>query len=506
MLAHRMTGKTLAELLQGIVDVPAALDVELSGVHLDSQRIEPGYLFLALSGSQVHGIDYAADAVSRGAVAVLYEPTDGPLDARISAIAVPVLAVPELGRRASLLAARFYDHPSEALFTAGVTGTDGKTSCSHFIAQALNQAGQPCGVIGTLGFGLLDDLQSSLNTTPDPVTLQAELAAIKQRGASAVAMEVSSHALDQSRAAAVAFDLAVLTNLGRDHLDYHGDMTAYAEAKRRLFEQPGLRTAILNVDDPFGRELMATLVGRVGTVAYSLDSRLINSPCGDHWIAARSISMTAAGLSLEVSSSWGRGLVQTGLMGHFNAANLLAALAVLLSKGMGLPDALVALSGVRPVAGRMERLGGGEQSLVVVDYAHTPMALEQVLLALRPHCKEQLWCVFGAGGDRDAGKRPLMGEVAERLADRVWITDDNPRYEDSTAIVMDILRGFRRPDSAYVERDRATAIRRAIEAAGKDDVVLIAGKGHEAYQLVAGQRIPFSDREYALQVLAERTA
>ncbi len=506
MTAPKILGKRLGELLRGLYKVPPSADLEVSSLVLDSRKVTQGSLFLALSGHQTHGLEFAKEAVRQGAVAVVYEPVAEHSDDLVSELNVPVFSVTDLSSKTSLIAARFYDDPSRDMFTVGITGTDGKTSCSHFMAQALQKVGLPCGVIGTLGYGLLGDLHEALNTTPDPVTLQQELADVAQLGAKAVTMEVSSHALAQARAAAVHFDVAVLTNLGRDHLDYHGNLEAYASAKRKLFECEGLKAAVLNVDDAFGRELMDMLIGRVQRVAYSLDLKQVQALKAEHWVAARSVNMTSLGLELEIESSWGKGVVQTGLMGHFNASNLMATLAVLLVKGMILPDALVALSAVQPVAGRMDKIGGDGQPLVVIDYAHTPMALEQVLLALRPHCKEQLWCVFGAGGDRDAGKRPLMGEVVERLADHVWITDDNPRYEDSTAIVMDILRGFKKPDAAYVERDRGTAIRRAIEAAGKDDVVLIAGKGHEEFQLVAGKRIPFNDRECALQVLREGRA
>lgn len=503
MAAQAMQERHLGELLQGVCDIPSHVDLSVAGIALDSRRVEPGFVFLALAGTQSHGLAFASDAVAQGASVVLYEPADEPLGEFIDSLSVPVFAVDRLGSMASLIAARFFDEPSRALFTVGITGTDGKTSCSHFIAQALQQVGVSSGLLGTLGYGLLDQLQPAINTTPDPVTLQQELAVMRDAGAKAVAMEVSSHALDQARAAAVQFDVAVLTNLGRDHLDYHGDIAAYAGAKRKLFDSECLQAAVLNVDDAFGRELMEALAGRVQRVAYSLNADEITAPSAEHWIAARSVSLTAQGLELSIDSSWGQGVVQTGLMGQFNASNLLATLAVLLVKGLILPDALVALSAIKPVAGRMEKLGGGEQPLVVVDYAHTPMALEQVLLALRPHCKGELVCVFGAGGDRDEGKRPLMGEVVERLADRVWITDDNPRFEDSTTIVMDILKGFKKADRAYVVRERETAIRRAIQSASADDVILIAGKGHEEFQLVEGERIPFSDRACVQQVLEE---
>ena len=494
-------GVRLSELLEGLARVPAGTDLEVSGLALDSRAVSAGDLFLAVAGGQAHGLEYATQAVAAGAVAVAWEPTPD-LDEAAPALRelpVPAVAVEGLGARVSEIAGRFYGHPSADLFMVGVTGTDGKTSCSHFIAQALG-GGEPCGLVGTLGYGLYGRLRQGTHTTPDPVRLQAELAEIRDQGAAAAVMEVSSHALDQHRAAAVRFDVAVLTNLGRDHLDYHGTLAAYAEAKGRLFRHAGLKAAVLNLDDAFGRELLAALPDGVEGLGYSLTPG--GARAAGRWLEAE-VTSDGEGLHLAIASDQGQGELRVRLLGRFNASNLLAALGVLLVRGLEFDEALARLRQVRTVPGRMEVFGGGRQPLVVVDYAHTPQALEQVLQALREHCRGQLWCIFGAGGDRDPGKRPLMGAVAERLADHVMITDDNPRHEDATRIVMDILDGMQAPDAAYIERDRGQAIARVLAFTGPGDVVLVAGKGHEEFQLVGDERIPFSDRRHVQILLGE---
>lgn len=501
----------LSQLLHGLARVAPGQEVTVRGLALDSRQVRPGTLFLAVAGRHVHGVDFVADAIAAGAAAIAWEPTDavtedsGPL----RAAPVPVVAVEQLGRRAGEIAARFYGHPSRDMFVVGITGTDGKTSCSHFIAQALHAGSDRCGVIGTLGYGFYGALRPGLHTTPDALTLQRELAALRNGAARAVVMEVSSHALDQGRAAGVAFDVAVLTNLSRDHLDYHGDEASYAAAKRRLFLAPDLGAAVLNLDDTFGRALYAELPAALPVVAYALEHAEvagIDRP-NTRWLAAAQVVASTAGLSIGIDGSWGEGRLDVALLGRFNAGNLLAALAVLLIRGVPFEAALERLARVQTVPGRMEPFGGGaDQPLVVVDYAHTPRALEQVLKALREHCSGNLWCVVGAGGERDAGKRPLMGAIAERLADYVVLTDDNPRHEDATQIVMDILTGIEDPDAIYVQRDRAAAIAQAIGNSAPGDVVLVAGKGHEDYQQVGDERLPFSDRDTVRTLLSEGCA
>jgi len=496
-------GVMLADLLAGLAQVGPAQNVLVRSLALDSRELEPGALFLAVAGTRQHGIEFAAEAEARGATAVAWEPVDDIDEAHpaLRELDLPAVAVPQLGRFVSEIAARFHGHPSRDLFVAGVTGTDGKTSVASFIAQALNTEGAPCGLLGTLGYGLYDRLAAGAHTTPDAVRLQQELAALKAAGATAVAMEVSSHALAQHRADAVAFDVAVLTNLSRDHLDYHGSVDAYAAAKQRLFRMPGLRHAVLNLDDPLGQRLLEAADMTAEPLAYGLERRSLPDSVRQLW--ATEVSASTDGLRLALDGSWGRGQLEVRLLGRFNASNLLAAASVLLAHGLAFEDVLDRLARLQTVPGRMEPFGGGNRPLVVVDYAHTPRALEQALLALRPHAQGKLWCLFGAGGERDRGKRPLMGEIAERLADHLVITDDNPRHEDATAIVMDILDGMRQPDAAYVERDRARAIARAITAAHPGDLVLVAGKGHEDYQLIGDQRLHFSDREQVLRCLQE---
>ena len=497
----------LSDLLHGLAPVSAAQNVAVAGIALDSRDVRPGYLFLAVAGQRVHGVDFVGAALAAGAVAVAWEPTESVDDDNeaLRGVAVPVVSVEQLSRHVSLVAARFYGHPSQDMFVVGVTGTDGKTSCTHFIAQAMHTSAAACGLIGTLGYGVYGALRAGLHTTPDALTLQRELAALRDTGAAAVAMEVSSHGLDQGRAASVDFDVAVLTNLSRDHLDYHGSQSAYAEAKRRLFTLDGLGCAVLNLDDAFGQTLYAELPATLPIVAYALNPEALRSSArpNTRWLAARSIVSSGRGMDIAIDGSWGGGELRTGLLGRFNVSNLLAALAVLLIRGIGLNDALRRLAQVRTVPGRMEAFGGdGQRPLVVVDYAHTPRALEQVLTALREHCAGHLWCVVGAGGERDVGKRPLMGAIAERLADHVLLTDDNPRHEDATQIVMDILAGMENADAVYVQRNRAEAIAQAIANSGPGDIVLVAGKGHEDYQQIGDRRLPYSDREQVMALLA----
>ncbi|MDE2089153.1 MAG: UDP-N-acetylmuramoyl-L-alanyl-D-glutamate--2,6-diaminopimelate ligase [Gammaproteobacteria bacterium] len=496
-LVHR-----LSDLLAGFAAVDPARDRDVRGLANDSRRVRPGDLFLARAGQRTHGLDFLREALQAGAVAVAWEPLGAAPNGQRSwqppapDPRVPMFGIEGLGGKIGVIADRFYAHPSRALFVIGITGTDGKTSCSQFLAQALSGDLERCGVIGTLGYGLYGQLQAAAHTTPDALTLQSLLADMRDRGVRRVVMEVSSHSLEQERVSGVAFDVAVLTNLTRDHLDYHGDQAAYARAKRRLFETPGLHYAVINADDAFGRELLSALPAEVRAYGYSLD------PAGGAQVRSADLRMTDTGFEMYVVTPWGEGRLRSGLLGRFNAGNLLAALSVLLIMDVPLPEALQRLGRTATVPGRMERFGGGPgRPLVVVDYAHTPEALSQVLQELRRHCTGELWCVFGCGGERDAGKRPLMGAGAERHADRVVVTDDNPRHEDPTQIVIDILLGMRDPDAAYIRRERGQAIAFAIEQARPGDVVLVAGKGHEEYQLIGDRTLSFSDRERVAELL-----
>jgi len=489
-----MAPQRLDALLAGMAgDVPS---VTIRGLALDSRAVGAGELFLAYRGGHRHGLEFAHEAVARGAAAVAWDDADSAPD-----MPVPAVRVPGLAERVGEIAARFYGHPSRSLFVTGVTGTDGKTSCCHILAQAMTHLSGACGYMGTLGYGFLPELEEASHTTPDPVRLQGWLARLRAAGADSVGMEVSSHALAQARADAVTFDTAVLTNIGRDHLDYHGDMGAYVAAKRRLFEMPGLRAVILNGDDDYGQRWLDELPADRVRVVYGLETDELRGKA-DHWLTARDVLAQPQGLALDIATSWGDVRLQSRLLGRFNAYNLLATLAVLLMRGYAPDAAAAALERVDTVPGRMEPVAvTNGHPLVVVDYAHTPGALEQALRALCEHVPGRVHCVFGCGGDRDPGKRPLMGEVAARYADDVWLTDDNPRGEDPAAIVAQIRNGMPTDAAVAIQHDRAAAIAAAIGAAGPGDGVLIAGKGHENVQIVDGRRRPFNDREQARRAL-----
>ncbi|HHH45043.1 MAG TPA: UDP-N-acetylmuramoyl-L-alanyl-D-glutamate--2,6-diaminopimelate ligase [Gammaproteobacteria bacterium] len=491
----RLAGIALSGLLEGLCsDHSAVAEITISGLATDSRCVQPGDLFLAGQGLQVHGLAHAEQALQRGAIAVAWEPVDDPGIRQLAAkLTVPVIAVPGLAQKTGLIADRFYAHPSRDLHVIGVTGTDGKTSVSHFIAQALSTEQRPCGLLGTLGYGVYGALQTPTHTTPDAVRLHAEFAQLRDRGVRQVAMEVSSHALHQRRTAGVDFDTAILTHLSRDHLDYHGSIEAYAEAKRRLFASEGLDCAVLNVADGFGRGLAAELKHRLRVIAWQAAPGGAARSYPD-WIELQQVRALEKGIALELDSSQGPARFECALLGAFNAENLLAALGALLASGLALQAAVERLARVTTVPGRMELFARAGAPRVVVDYAHTPHALETALQALRPHCKGELVCVFGAGGDRDPGKRPQMGTLAERYADRVILTSDNPRSEDPGHILDQILQGFEQPQRAVRISDRAAAIAAAIREAAPDDLVLVAGKGHEDYQQTGTQRLAFSDR------------
>jgi UDP-N-acetylmuramoyl-L-alanyl-D-glutamate--2,6-diaminopimelate ligase len=484
----------LSELLPDVPDVPA--DLAVTGLVQDSRAIRPGDAFVAIAGFGAHGLNFVDVAKQAGVAAILFEPP-APVDIPAPADAI---AVPNLRARLGELGDRFHDHPSQAMTVVGVTGTNGKTSTVQLLTQAWALRGMRNGSIGTLGAGLYGEVVPTGFTTPLVLQLHALLAQLRDAGAQAVAMEVSSHALDQGRVDGVHFDVAVFTNLTRDHLDYHGDMQAYGAAKAKLLAWPGLRTAVVNLDDAYGRELRAALPA--GTHTIGLSSRGAQAD-----VRAENVVLDAAGIGFDLIVGDERASVQSPLLGRFNVDNLLAVAGALHALG-GNADAIAStLSRLQPVAGRMNRLGGDHaMPLVVIDYAHTPDALEQALSSLRAHAQGRLVCVFGCGGERDVGKRPQMAAIAEAGADLVIVTDDNPRGEDGDTIVADILKGFSRPDAVLVQRDRAAAIARAIGTASASDIVLIAGKGHEPYQEVAGVRHPFDDTAVARALLQERRA
>ncbi|MEO8958382.1 MAG: UDP-N-acetylmuramoyl-L-alanyl-D-glutamate--2,6-diaminopimelate ligase [Rudaea sp.] len=410
----------------------------------------------------------------------------------------PIVWIDGLREQVGEIAARFFDHPSAALQVIGVTGTNGKTSTVQLLACALQLLGARAATIGTLGAGLVGEIVAAQRTTPDAVSVHALLAQFRDAGASHVAMEVSSHALDQGRVNGVDFDVAVFTNLSRDHLDYHGSMQAYGAAKAKLFAWPGLRCAVIDSDDAFGRELSANLPAGVRRLRYALDDTYAE-------ITAANVHSDGNGLTFVLRTPWGEGNVHSSLLGRFNIYNLLGVAGCLGTLGYDFAQIPDVLSRLQPVSGRMSRLGGNATTpLIVIDYAHTPDALEQALENLRNHCAGQLICVFGCGGERDQGKRPLMGEIAERLADWIIVTDDNPRAENGDVIVAQIVAGLKRPKNASIQRDRAAAIATAVRAAGPGDVVLIAGKGHEPYQEVAGIKHAFDDIKVAQNALEAR--
>lgn len=463
----------------------AHADIMVSALVLDSRQLRPGMAFVALKGQQRDGRDFIDAVIAAGAVAVLAE-QDAALPQHEIRQGIPVLSIADLAQQLGVIAARFFDQPSSAQTVFAVTGTNGKTSVAHFIAAAQQHLGNKSALLGTLGNGLYGALEKSTHTTPDACQLQAWLAQFRAQGASHVALEASSHGLEQGRLNGTAIKVAVFTNLSRDHLDYHGDMEQYAAAKEILFRWPGLAAAVLNADDAAAVRYRAVLAPELRVLTYSL--------YGDSAADVRVLDLqpSLTGMILTVSTPAGDCALQLPLLGRFNASNVLAVLSALLVCDIPLADISEALRHMRPVPGRMECFAG-EHPTVVVDYAHTPDALEKVLSALREHVESELVCVFGCGGDRDRGKRALMGEVAVRLADRVIITSDNPRSEHPEAIVADILVGA--GETAKVELDRREAIAAAIAAAGRHDIVLIAGKGHEDYQEVVGVRHPFSDVE-----------
>jgi UDP-N-acetylmuramoyl-L-alanyl-D-glutamate--2,6-diaminopimelate ligase len=484
--------RPLADLTAGFVDVPAGIVV--SDLTLDSRAVSPGSLFLACKGRTHHGLRFAGQAVARGARAVLFEGSPGEPVPQLGSD-IFVAAVPQLSQRAGIIADRFFGAPSQALTMAGITGTNGKTTCAWLLAQALQYYGRPAAYMGTLGFGLPPTVTATEHTTSDAVSVHRHLASLRSLGAECVSMEVSSHALDQDRVAGVRFNTAAFTNLTRDHLDYHGTMEAYGAAKARLFTWPSLANRIINVDDAFGLQLAAQLSSARLVITTRKDAAAVSSLRHAEFVRAARVTPDPSGLVIGVESSWGSGELTVRMIGEFNVDNVLTVLAVLLAWNIPLGQAAGALAKCRAASGRMEMFGGrGGTPLAIVDYAHTPDALAKALAAARLHCRGRLRVVFGCGGDRDAGKRPLMGHVAAELADDVIVTDDNPRTEDPARIVADILTGIAQQAPILVEHDRALAIRTALHRSAPDDVVLIAGKGHEDYQIYGTVRRPFQDQ------------
>ncbi len=498
--------RSLSDLCRGYADAPS---LPIRHISLDSRRVEADGLFLACAGRRTHGLRGLGEACSRGARAILWEPAEGiePPAPRDDVFMAPVA---ELSRHASAIAARFHADPSATLAVAGVTGTDGKTTTSWLIAMAMQQLHRRAGYIGTLGCGVPGEvLAGGEYTTEDAVSVQQRLADLLASKAECVAMEVSSHALDQFRVEAVQYRVAAFTNLTRDHLDYHGTMENYAAAKARLFELSQAGTRVINVDDAQGAQwaLQQAELGKAPlfVTARTNQGRATAAQCvARHTttvcIEACDIERHARGLRFRLIDSSAAMSATAGismeipLIGEFNVDNVLIAYGVLRALGVEADEARGALSGSKAPPGRMEAFVIDSGALAIVDYAHTPDALAKALAAARAHCSGQLHLVFGCGGDRDAGKRPMMGEVAARLADRLIVTDDNPRTEDPAKIVADIHRGIAANVTVLTQHDRAAAIREALKAARDGDVVLIAGKGHEDYQIIGSEKRPFSDQ------------
>ncbi len=506
----------LQRLLDGFCDLSGVKNAGLSfkGLSLNSNEVHEEFLFLACAGvgkpSQKphHGIAYAGQAINRGATCVAWEPT-----AELQEMPevctledkpdVPLIRVEGLLEKSSYIAARFYQHPTREMQVIGITGTNGKTSTAHFVARLMGLLAQQNNIedrsvlIGTLGNGRYGQLQQSTHTTPDAVTVQQLMADYHDQGIQTVVMEVSSHALAQGRVNGVEFDTAVLTNLSRDHLDYHGDMQSYATEKLKLFLTPGLKNIVLNLDDAFSAQIRTDLKQQTSLVTYARQDSSADYSVSD-------IKLDNKGIYFKLQHDQQSWPVSTPLIGEFNIDNILAAIAVLVTQGYTLKDIIKAVNGLQTVPGRMEKInidGQVQQPLIIIDYAHTPDALAKALQAVRAHTSKEgkLYCVFGCGGDRDQGKRSLMAQAAEEQADQIMITSDNPRSEEPEQIIKDISSGLKNTQTVWTETDRAMAIAKVLNAAGSQDSVLIAGKGHETYQEINGTRLPFSDRDCVMQ-------
>jgi len=483
---------TLSELLGEFGVAGAAGNVAVTGLALDSRLLEAGDCFIALAGAREHGIRYASAVAAAGAAAILTDDMD-----ILPRVGIPVIRVAGLRQHVGEIAARFHGHPSRTMRVIAVTGTNGKTTVAHLCADALRTLHGKCAYFGTLGTGLFGALTPGANTTPDPVLLQRRLAWLRAEACVDVALEASSHALDQGRLNGLEIGVAIFTGLSHDHLDYHGSFDAYGRAKQRLFAHAGLHTAVINIDDGYAPEIAAAVAPGVRLMTYSARPA---GPRAD--IQVQAMDCDGLGSRVRVLTPEGAAVIDSPLVGAFNVQNLLAALGALLAVGTPLAAAAPALSQARPVRGRMELASSAPR--VYVDYAHSPDSLERVLATLRGLTPGRIICVFGCGGDRDVAKRPLMGAIAERDADHVIVTSDNPRSEDPTEIARQIVAGMRNPGAATIEPDRAAAIARAVAEAGPDDAVLVAGKGHETSQTVGATSTPFDDVEVVRRVTGVR--
>ncbi len=497
-------------LLEGFIDdelIEQCRNITVNALVQDNRKARSGNLFFAHQGYNTHGLLYAQDAVAKGVSVVLW---DGDLENRneiLDSISNKVLCIHchDLKFKVGPIASRYYEQPSLSLNVIGVTGTDGKTSIAHFLAQCLDAHDVHCGVLGTLGNGFINDLHPTGLTTVDALMVQKTLSEIQQAGARHAVMEVSSHGLDQGRVNGVAFTTAVFSNMAADHLDYHGTVDNYGAAKKRLFYTPGLGSAVINLDDKFGRDLAKEVRDHVCVWGYSAKNDIADyKEYADYFVYATEIEPFEHGCHLSVSTPRGSGTFDLPLLGKFNISNSLAVLSTLLISQVSFEEAAASLAAIRSVDGRVEIIAEEEKPVVVVDYAHTEQGLAAVCSSMRDHFSGDIWCVFGCGGDRDRSKRPLMAKAAEKYADKVIVTTDNPRHEDPQSIIDEVLTGFSSLENVEAVLDRRQAIDIAITNAQPGDVVLLAGKGHETSQIVGDVHIAFDDRRVAREMLVAR--
>ena len=507
-----MANPNLKQVLENISSEQVSanrLEESVGRLILDSRHIEKGDTFVAVAGFQMDGRQFIESAFEKGAALVIADADQNEkwieaLSANESIDQEKVIWVSNLKENLSLLASNYFEHPSHSLKVIGVTGTNGKTSCSFMIAKALQQLHFECYLLGTLGLGQSTKLQATENTTADAITMQAVLAQAVSAGAQFASMEISSHGIHQGRANAVKLDTAIFTNLTRDHLDYHGTMENYGEAKRQLFLTKGLKNAVINMDDRFGRKLSKD--EEITATKWLVTTKLPTSGSNlNRWIWAENIDYSLNGIHAKVYTPWGSGELESSLIGEFNLSNLLMVIASLGHVFNDVAPVLRAVKRIKSAPGRMEKIGNKNTPLAIVDYAHTPDALEQTLLTIREHCVGMIWCVFGCGGDRDPGKRPLMARIAEKLGNKIVVTNDNPRTESEENIKNDIFQGFRKPEKATFIADRREAIDYALRKANPGDAVLIAGKGHEDYQIIGNEKFHLSDIEIAEEIIDELT-
>ena len=468
-------------LSQLLPEISLTSDVSITGITDDSRRLRKGDLFLAITGSRIDARKFIPGAARDLAAAIVCDPPYG----HEFEHHIQVLAFDNLAQSRGDIASRFYDNPSAAMKVIAITGTNGKTSCSQFMAAAMSSLGKRCAIVGTMGSGLYSELSGEGLTTPDAISLQSLFAEFRDKNVDVVCMEASSHGLEQGRLVGTDVNIAVFTNITRDHLDYHNSFDAYKAAKLSLFEM-NIDAAVINLDDEFGNELSQKINRDIKVLSYSLDKPDADISCID-------LAFSAEGFSATLDSPWGEVQISSGLLGGFNVSNLLAVTAVLGRQGFSAAEISTSVSDLTNIRGRMDVLRNNDVALVIIDYAHTPDALEKTLVAIKLHCSKDVWCIVGCGGDRDRGKRPEMAEISTRLAEHTILTDDNPRFESSEQIINDMKKGIRTEASCKVIPDRREAIAFALCNAGEHDLVLIAGKGHEEYQEIAGRRLPFSD-------------